>query len=85
MKWKDKPLLNKIAEVLMLLGIIGYFGVTFLTKAGQTVPEALPKICLAVVWFGLAVSYWKTNRKLALIYLALGIGWLVLAAIYFFA
>ena len=84
MKWKDKPLLNKIAEVLMLLGIIGYFGMTFLKKDGQTVPEALPKICLAMVWFGLAIFYWKANRKLALIYFGLGIGWLVLAALYFF-
>ena len=85
MKWKDKPLLNKIAEVLMLLGIIGYFGLTYLKKDGQTVPEALPKICLTVVWLCLGISCWKANRKLALIYFGLGIGWLVLAAIYFFA
>jgi hypothetical protein len=84
MKWKDKPLLNKIAEVLMLLGIIGYFGMTFLKKDGQTVPEALPKFCFAVVWLCLGISYWKANRKLALIYFGLGIGWLVLAALYFF-
>lgn len=84
MKWKDKPMLNKVTEVLMLLGIIGYFGLSYLKKNGEMVPEALPKFCFAVVWFSLGVTYWKASKKLALLYFVLGAVWLALAALYMF-
>ena len=84
MKWKDKPMLNKIAEVLMLLGIIGYFALSYLKRSGEPVPEALPKFCFAVVWFCLGISYWKASRKIAIVYFCLGALWLILAALYFF-
>ena len=84
MKWKDKPLLNKVAEVLMILGILGYFGLNALIRDGKAIPAGLPKLCFSVVWLCLGVSYWKINRKTAVLYFVLGAVWLVLAALYFF-
>ena len=84
MRWKDKPVLNKVTEVLMLLGIIGYFGLSYLKKNGELIPEALPKFCFSVVWLCLGVTYWKANKKLAVLYFILGAVWLVLAGLYVF-
>ena len=84
MKWKDKPLLNKLAEVLMVLGIAGYFGLSYAKSQGCAVPEGLPQFCFAVVWLCLGISYWNIKRKTAVIYFVLAAFWFVLAALYFF-
>lgn len=74
MKWKDKPFLNKLAEILMLLSIGAYFGLSSLRSKGEAVPAGLPKFCIAVVFLCLGVSYWKINRKSAILYYALAAG-----------
>lgn len=84
MKWKDKPALNKLAEVLMVLGIIGYFGLNYLKKNGETVPEALPKFCFTVVWLCLGISYWKVSKKTAIVYFVLAAVWLLITLLYGF-
>ena len=81
MKWKDKPFLNKLAEVLMLLATIGYFGLTYLKKQGEAVPEGLSKVCIGVVLLCLGISYWKINRKMAIMYFSLAAGILLLTLI----
>ena len=74
MKWKNKPLLNKMAEILMLLSIGAYFGLSYLRSEGEEVPAALPKFCIAVVFLCLGISYWRINRKAAIVYYALAAG-----------
>ena len=74
MKWKDKPLLNKIVEIVMLLSIGAYFGLSSERAKGGDVPVALPKFCIAVVFLCLGISYWKINRKAAIIYYAMAAG-----------
>jgi len=81
MKWKDKPLLNKVAEVGMLLGIIAYFGLSYLRSQGEAVPAALPVFCIALVLFCLGISYWKISRKSAIVYFSLAAGVLALILI----
>ena len=84
MKWKDKPALNKFAEVMMVLGIAAYFGLAVMKRQGQAVSEPLHKFCFAAVWLGLGISYWNIKRKMAVIYFILAAVWITLAALYVF-
>jgi hypothetical protein len=83
MKWKDKPALNKFAEVMMVLGIAAYFGLAVMERNGAAVSEPLHKFCFAVVWLGLGISYWNIKRKTAILYFVLAAAWFALAALYF--
>ena len=78
MKWKDKPLLNKLTEIIMILGIVAYFGLSYMQSRGGAVRAGLPQLCISVVLLSLGISYWKIKRKTAIIYFALGIVWLLI-------
>ncbi len=84
MKWKEKTLLYKVIDVLMVLSAMAFVVLAVLKKMDVAVHESLSKCCFSVTWLCMGVSYWKTNRTLVIIYCGLSAVWLLLALLYLF-
>ena len=84
MKWIEKTAFYKSVDVIMILSAVAFLVLAVLNVMDVAIHESLSKFCFSVTWLCMGISYWKTNRTLAIIYCGLSAVWLLLALILLF-
>ena len=79
MKWREKTAFYKALDIVMILSTVACLVLSILNLTDVAIYGTLSKFSFTIAWLCMGISYWKTNRTLAIIDCGLSAVWFVFA------